>query len=151
MKKEIGLQGLEDLNKLLEALPEKVQYNVLRATLFAGAKSIEKEAKARAPRDTGRLQKAIKAKRTRGKRRSEVGARVEVPVPYAHLVERGFNHAVSGKHVPGKPFLFPAFHGREREIQQDILRKLRDAILKQMSGPKWAGQLRKSFNQANRR
>jgi len=149
MKREYGIQGLEELNKLLETLPQKAQYNVLRASLFAGAKAIEKEAKLRAPRLTGRLAKSIKAKRSKSKKRSEVASRVEVQVPYGHLAEYGFNHT-SGRHVPGKPFLFPAFKGREKEIQADIVKKLRTAILKELSGPKWISQMRKAVAQAGK-
>jgi HK97 gp10 family phage protein len=46
---EINIQGLADLNKLLQELPAKIEANVLRGGLRAGAKVIEAEAKRQVP------------------------------------------------------------------------------------------------------
>lgn len=46
---EINIQGLADLNKQLQELPAKIEANVLRGGLRAGAKVIEAEAKRLVP------------------------------------------------------------------------------------------------------
>ena len=46
---EIHVKGLQDLHKLLQMLPAKIEANVLRGALYAGAKVIRDEAKQLAP------------------------------------------------------------------------------------------------------
>lgn len=141
-----GLQGLQQLNEMLLSLPQKAHYNVLRNALLAGAKVIAKRAVARASAQsvqTGRMVKSIRAKRSRSKK-GEVAAAVAVEVPYAHLVEYGFNHT-NGNHVPGKPFLFPAFQEKKHEIEEEIVRKLKELVSKELSGAKFAPGIKKTL------
>lgn len=46
---EIHVSGLVDLEKMLRTLPDKMERNILRSALRAGAREIQKEAKERCP------------------------------------------------------------------------------------------------------
>ena len=62
----VHVKGLSELNKVLQSLPAKVEQNVLRGALRAGALVIEQEAKAQVPVKTGTLRDSIKT-RTKSK------------------------------------------------------------------------------------
>lgn len=64
---EVRVKGLSELNQFLQQLPAKVERNVLRGALRAGAKPVRQEAQARAPVDTGTLRAGIVIKGSRGK------------------------------------------------------------------------------------
>lgn len=49
------VEGLQELSKALEALPKDLAEKALRQATAAGAAIVRDEAKARAPRDTGKL------------------------------------------------------------------------------------------------
>ena len=57
---EIHVRGLSDLNKLLQELPVKIERNILRGALRAGAKVIQAEAKANVPVKNGILRESIR-------------------------------------------------------------------------------------------
>lgn len=57
---EVRVKGLADLNRFLQQLPAKVEANVLRGALKAGAQVISDAAKANVPVDTGRLRDSIR-------------------------------------------------------------------------------------------
>lgn len=57
---EVRVKGLADLNKLLQQLPAKMEANVLRGALRAGAKVLEAQVRANVPVDTGRLRDSIR-------------------------------------------------------------------------------------------
>tara|TARA_Y100000310_G_C20701393_1_gene830267 strand:- start:2119 stop:2553 length:435 start_codon:yes stop_codon:yes gene_type:complete len=61
------VEGLEDVQKLLERDAPKQANNIMRSVIQGVASEIAKEAKKNVPRQTGNLRKAIKAKRRRGK------------------------------------------------------------------------------------
>lgn len=67
MSGEVRVKGLSDLNALLQELPAKMERNVLRGALRAGARVVQAEAKANVPVDTGALRAGIKVS-TGGKR-----------------------------------------------------------------------------------
>ncbi|WP_225782666.1 HK97-gp10 family putative phage morphogenesis protein [Xenophilus sp. Marseille-Q4582] len=87
MATEVKVNGLKELGKLLGDLPEKLQRNVMRGALRAGAAPILREAQALVPVDQGELKKSLR-----------VSARVKQGVPtasvktdefYAKFVEYG--------------------------------------------------------------
>jgi len=57
---EIHIRGLAELNKFLEQLAPKLQKNVMRGALRAGARVIQKQAKANIHSVSGQLAKSIK-------------------------------------------------------------------------------------------
>lgn len=58
--------GIEDIDKILTDITPRHANNLMRATIHAVAGEIRDEAKKDAPKDSGTLKKAIKAKRRRG-------------------------------------------------------------------------------------
>ena len=90
---EVKTTGLAELEKALAELPAKLERNVVRGGLRAGAKVIEAEAKQLVPVRTGRLRDSIKA--SSGTKRGKPYARIKVggrgngkdSVWYAHIVE----------------------------------------------------------------
>lgn len=57
---EIKIEGLADLHKMMQELPAKIEANVLRGGMRAGAKVIEEEAKRLAPVESGALRDSIR-------------------------------------------------------------------------------------------
>lgn len=92
---EIKIDGMAELEKALGELPVKLERNVMRGALRAGAKVIADEARRKAPRDDGDLQKSIRvsSRVVRGQPTVTVKAggakKGEYDVFYAHMVERG--------------------------------------------------------------
>ena len=65
MRKNNGftVSGIDDVNKILGTIAPKHAKNLARASVHAVASEIAKEAKKRAPKDSGVLKKSIKAQR----------------------------------------------------------------------------------------
>lgn len=57
------IEGVDEVKKLLDEIAPRHARNLMRATVQGIASSIAKDARKAAPRDTGTLRKAIKAKR----------------------------------------------------------------------------------------
>lgn len=57
---EIHIRGLSDLQKMLDSIPAKIEANIMRGALRAGAKVIEAEAKANVPVKSGVLRDSIR-------------------------------------------------------------------------------------------
>jgi len=109
---EVEVIGLEDIKKVLEELAPKHARNLSRAMVHGMASETAKEAKKRVPKKTGRLRKAIKAKRRRGKPGQPVsdvivesGKNAKNDGFYWRFVEFGTGGPVP---QPEQPFLRPA-------------------------------------------
>jgi HK97 gp10 family phage protein len=90
MVSELHVSGLSELDKLLKELPAKVERNILRGAMRAGAKVFEGRAKQLVPVRSGQLRDSIKVS-TRSKR-GRVSATVRAggkKAFYAHMVEFG--------------------------------------------------------------
>ena len=93
----IEVKGLAELAHALETLPEKIERNILRSALRAGAKLIGSEAHRLVPQNTGRLADSIRIgtkKRSGGGLIAYVRAGMNRPKDYshgyyAHMVEGG--------------------------------------------------------------
>jgi HK97 gp10 family phage protein len=81
------VKGLKELADFMHQLPDKLQKNVMRGALRAGAKVIEAQAIANVPVDKGDLKKSIRVS-TRS-RRGEITASVKTDLYYAKFVEFG--------------------------------------------------------------
>lgn len=106
---EVSVKGLDQLDKALRELPEKLQRNVARAGLRAGAKVIADEARRLVPVKSGKLRDTIRV--TSRIRNGEPTASVKAGNPkkgvfYAHMIERGTakHHIVA---APGKTLRLP--------------------------------------------
>lgn len=106
---DVKVKGLRELQRFLEQLPPKLEANVMRGALRAGANLVAADAKARVPVKTGRLRESIRVSTRRsngtvfasvkvGDRRARKkvsqrnggGVRVQYENPfYAHFVEFG--------------------------------------------------------------
>lgn len=146
MVSELHVSGLSELDKLLKELPAKVERNILRGAMRAGAKVFEGRAKQLVPVKSGQLRDSIKVS-TRSKR-GRVSATVRAggkKAFYAHMVEFGtarhfikprkrkslFFAGLAREVVdhPGsapKPFMRPALDNSQREAVNaaaDYIRK----------------------------
>jgi HK97 gp10 family phage protein len=87
MADSVHIKGLDALNKFLQELPVKVEKNIMRSALRAGAKVIQAQAIANVPVKSGELRDSIKiGTRARGGR---VTASVRTKLFYARYVEFG--------------------------------------------------------------
>lgn len=89
---DLNVNGLAGLEVTLRELPLKLEKNVCRASLRAGAKVIAEDARRRVPVKTGKLRDSIRV--TSSLRGGKPSASVKAGdrkkgVFYAHLVERG--------------------------------------------------------------
>jgi len=81
------IKGGKELQDLLNTLPVKIERNIMRSALRAGAGVIRDAARKNVNSDTGTLAKSIRVS-TRS-RRGEVTATVKADAFYAHMVEFG--------------------------------------------------------------
>lgn len=82
-----NIKGGKELQAFLSSLPAKVEKNIMRSALRAGANVIRAEARTQVPVDSGALRKSLQV--TTGGKRGQVIAKVRSKLPYAHLVEFG--------------------------------------------------------------
>lgn len=81
------VKGLKELAAFMHQLPEKLEKNVMRGALRAGAKVLAEDVVKNVPVDQGELKKSIKVS-TRSKR-GVVAASVKTDLFYARFVEYG--------------------------------------------------------------
>jgi HK97 gp10 family phage protein len=107
MSRDVSIAGGKQLQEFLKALPAKVEKNIMRAALRAGARVIANEAKTLVPVGSGKLKKSLRtgSDATKGKvtayvraggRRS--GATKDKDAFYAQFIEYGTAaHAIKPK------------------------------------------------------
>lgn len=154
--KSIHIDGFEAIAKKLQELPQKLEKNILRSALNAGAKVYADELKATVPKDSGDLKRTIRvSSRIRKDKKgiesvAKVGDR-DKGVFYAHMVEFGTNaHAINAKRAPNlsfkiggkwiktkqvlhtgtsaRPFIRTAYDNKADEAVQAISSKIRDRL-----------------------
>jgi HK97 gp10 family phage protein len=150
---EFDIKGGAELDKLLQELPVKLERNILRGALRAGAVPIRDAAKAGVPVKSGALRDSIRI--STGARGGKVTARIiagNLKAFYAHLVEFGTapheERPQNGRslffaglartvvHHPGaspKPFMTPALDTRAAEAVNTSAEYLR-ARLDKLTG-----------------
>ncbi|MGI4717209.1 MAG: HK97-gp10 family putative phage morphogenesis protein [Janthinobacterium lividum] len=142
------IAGGRQLAEFLQQLPLKVEKNIMRAALRAGAAVIREEAKAQVPVDSGALRRSLKVststKKGRVTAKLKVGGRL---APHAHLVEFGTKpHKIKAKRQqalsfggtvarevdhPGAkphPFMRPAFDSHSSEAIAAVASKVRERL-----------------------
>lgn len=153
---EIRIEGLAELHKLLQELPAKLEANVLRGGMRAGAKVIEAEAKRLAPvgrdpatagdmRDSvrvsvrsrkGKVEATIKAggKKAWYARLVEFGTAAHLIRPknrkslfFAALAREEVHHPGAGK----KPFMRPALDSKAQQAVQTLADYIRARLPKE--------------------
>jgi HK97 gp10 family phage protein len=154
MTSEVNIKGMAELDKLLAELPDKLQRNVMRSALRAGAQVIKQRAQELAPVHTGKLRDSIR-----------VSVRIKAGVPvatvkaggnakggafYAHMVEYGtaahfikpktakslflaglFREGVDHPGAVAHPFMRPAFDAAAQEAVLAVALKVKARLTKQ--------------------
>lgn len=142
---EFNLFGEKELMAVFEALPERMQKNVLSAAVRGGAAVISKAAKRNLKTNnsirTGLLHKSITIKVKRytsqgviyaavGANRSTVGTlpngRRLVPANYAHLVEKGTRNSRA------EPFMRPALDANRKRVFEQITARARKGMAREI-------------------
>ncbi len=111
-----GIEGLPEIQQILEDAGPRHSYNLMRATVQSVASKIAKDAKTRAPKgDSGDLKKSIKAKRIKSPRLNpqsgvyvEHGQGARYHAFYWKFVEYGTSGRNGVGANPEQPFLRPA-------------------------------------------
>lgn len=158
MSKAVKIKGLQEIKAFLDELPVKMQNNIMRGALRAGARPIAMEAKARVAKKSLTLARSIRYNTTKDKGRLKVMAYVRaggkgregkrLGAFYAHMVEFGtqphvikakannprglFGRGIKQVNHPGtraQPYMRPAMDYR----QMDALRAMRDYIYKRLT------------------
>lgn len=100
---DVNVRGLQDLKRVLEAFPVKIEKNIMRGAVRAGAKVIQEEAKRNARVLTGQMRRGIKiGTNSRGGR---VTAKVRARGPHGYLA---LFHEFGTVKMRAHPFLRPA-------------------------------------------
>jgi hypothetical protein len=81
----IDVRGLKDVQKAIRQYQQPILGRKLRRSLMIGARVLQKEMRALAPKASGKLRRSISARRARDGESVTVGPKV----PYAHIVIRG--------------------------------------------------------------
>lgn len=153
MSQNENIIGGAALDALLQTLPAKMEKNIMRSALAAGARVYRDEAKQQVPKQSGKLAESIRVStRTRGGSVSASAKAGGKLVRYAHLVEYGTRpHIIKAKpgsalnvngqevksvNHPGakpKPFMRPAadksFAAAVAAVQAKIRQRLTKAGL----------------------
>lgn len=151
MADETTIVGGRQLAEMLRTLPVKIEKNIMRSALRAGANEIRKEARERVPVDSGQLYRSIKV--STGSKRGRITAKLKAGgrlAPHAHLVEYGTRpHKIvarngSGLTVGGsvvrevdhpgarpQPFMRPALDAKSGEAIAAVAAKVRERLTAQ--------------------
>src|SRR5258706_7286780 len=138
--------GGKELERMFRTIGDRVQRKVGRQAVSAGATPISKAAQEKAAEETGALKlalkggKKVKAYKNGGVAVAIVGPRTNVqteykgkvrkPLKYAHLVEGGHIDE-HGNHIPGKPFLRPAFDENEGKSLDIVKEKFAVGVVRE--------------------
>jgi len=132
---EIRVKGLAELNRFLQTLPPRLEKNILRGALRAGAQPVAEDARNNAPEDTGVLKAGIKV--STKSRKGVVIASVKLTGKHAYIgrwLEYGvaahqitsakggwlffagnFAKAVNHPGIKPRPFMRPALHNKAQD------------------------------------
>lgn len=115
---QIEIRGLKNMEVKLSRWQAK-KISAVRALVKKTANNVRRNARRRAPIQTGRLRKSIQVKFGDNK----LSAYVRAVAPYSHIVEYG--SAATG--AQPRPFLQPAFDGQKSKFEQQ-LRKILEEV-----------------------
>ena len=130
----VEIHGFEELDAKLKRLSRGTAGKIMRRSLRAGAKIIAAEARARAPRQTGRLAKSIKVRAASTRKRGEVAIVVRTgqsdnlfvgDTYYGAFQEFGTDYTLR------KPFLQPAFEAGKQQAVNVIRQTVSAGIVRE--------------------
>lgn len=144
MAEEFKVEGLAQLNEFLQAMPARLEKNILRGAIRAAAKPVADDARSRAPvlkepddrRIAGALKKSVRVMSVRVKDGVvqggvAVGGKVTVgrgknkadgDAFYAHMVERGTVK------MAAQPFFRPAIDGKSQTAVDTAAEYIRQRV-----------------------
>lgn len=144
----VQTKGFAELQKMLDTLPAKIEQNILRSALRAGAKIVMSDAKSRARSVSGSLRNSIFIRT--GAKKGKVVATIKNKRFYARFVETGTKrHLISSKggHLniggkfagnlithPGakaKPFFRPALEAQTEAAISAIAAQIKKRLTKE--------------------
>lgn len=145
------VKGLAEMHRTLQELPVKLERNILRSALVAGARVVANEAKAQVPKDTGELARGIKV--SSGTRRGRVTAKVKTTGPHgfiapwleygtgAHrivakdggflLVGGSFVKSVEHPGIKPRPFFRPAIDQKQMDAINTVAYRIKARMTKE--------------------
>lgn len=152
MARDEAIAGGRELDRLLQTLPVKMERNIMRGALRAGAVVIRDEIKQRAPIDSGALRDSVRV--TTRYRKGTVSASAKVGDSrawYAHLVEFGTRpHVILPKRqggamqfggvqtrlvdhpgIQGRPFVRPAGDAATPRALAEVTKYVRRRLTRQ--------------------
>jgi len=113
---KITFTGLDDVSQALTELAPRQARNIMRATVHGIAGKIRDESKKNAPKQTGALRRAIKAKRAKSRPdRPESHVTVDPAAYYWKFLEYGTVK------LTGKPFILPAMEKVDAQREQILI------------------------------
>lgn len=134
MSAYVKVEGLEQVQEMLKEKSPRVARNLMRATVQAVASNIAKDAKKQAPRLTGNLQRAIKARRKKSppdKPTSLVivgeGKGHKPDAFYWKFVEYGTQY------IPPAPFIGPAKQRAQANMKTMLVEEFGKKFEKQLA------------------
>jgi len=121
------------LNRKLKTLESKVEKKLTRQALRAGARVIAKEAKLRAPVDTGTLRSKIKVWALK-RSRTRIGVLVGTSAKdYTGNQFYGAFAEYGTKDIPAKPYLGPAADAKGSEAAKVVEKTLAEGIEREIN------------------
>jgi HK97 gp10 family phage protein len=143
----VKIEGLREMREALtRVIPAEMQGKALQKALAAGTKLTVAAARAKAPRLTGRLARAIYAARDKaskfslesrivGVRRGKKAQKTDKDAFYWKFVE--FGHKAGKTQVPPNPFMRPAFESTKVAAAEAITAKLKQILDAAARKAKW--------------
>ena len=124
----IRLEGIDELEQRLRAMPDKIVRSVFRKALRSTANKTKRRLKRGTPKRTGEAGRSIKVKVRIGN--SVAWARVQYkgkPAFYMRLYELG---AVNSGRQPARPFFNRAIGDWRKQAEDDLAKALERAVSK---------------------
>jgi HK97 gp10 family phage protein len=149
----LTVQGLDDVKAILLEIMPRHANNLLRATVHGMASHVAKRASSLAPKERGRLKKAIKSRRRKSRPQTPIaevyvnrGTSRDDPKGawYWHFVEYGTQPSDYGPGQPEQPYIRPAkveFHrDKNRIVSEQFTKKLNAKIKREQKAARSSRQ-----------
>lgn len=118
---EIRVEGLSELQKALQTLPDKLERNIIRSALRSGLREMQKEAVARVPIKTGALRQSLRIKTKLVKGAPVAGlAAGDGKAFYARFVEFGTGGQYTGTGKSGGPYVIKSKNGKPLFVNNGV-------------------------------
>lgn len=132
MRIDSTLTGWDEIQKVFERMPERLEKTALKKGIGKAAEIVLDAAKASNRFDDwlGRLRDSIEATDKVKKKRGMVRYLIRAKAKHAHLVELGhWLKTKNGKKwIPGRHFMFHAYHDNEAQILEVMKREIQPTI-----------------------